>query len=819
MKHTLLSILILFFAIDIYSQQLYYEICGSVKSENKESILNATVLLMNGKDSSISKVAITNDAGNFSFSINKTGVYWIEITSVGYEKCVSDKVEISDKHKSVSIPDIILKASERTVLKSVVITSKKPLVEQQIDRTVINISSLISSAGSNALELVAKAPGIAISANNMVSLNGKDGVLIYIDDKPTYLSGTDLISYLKSLPGSQIDKIEIMTNPPAKYEASGNTGIINIKTKKSKVKGFNGNFSTSYEQGVYARASENLNLNYRNNKANFWGSFGYSSIRDYIKSSINRLYFNEDFSPNYEARLNGFDKQKTSIVNFKIGADYYLSDKTTLGTNLSGVTRPNSETRNTETRMSSHGELDSAINADMVGDYHWKNGNVNLNLQQVMRRSGEVLTVDLDRIFYRSGGSQYFVNKIYDSDGNKTSGDILLGNLPGKIDIYSGKADYVYPVKQKAKIEGGVKSSLVRTNFTAEYFAGVNESSLEPDYGKTNNFIYKENVNSAYINYYQDFGKLALQSGLRLENTVLNGDQLGNANRADSNFSRRYTDLFPTIYISYKLDSLSNNMFIVSYGRRINRPSYYDLNPFFFFRDKYSYHIGNPYLKPEYANNIELSYKYKSSFNLSVIYNGFRGQIIETLEQIGNSYVSRNENIGKSDVIGILANSNISPLKRWSCNIQAEYLFHKYATTLNPVESLAASIGTWNASILNQFKFNNKWSAELYGSYTSKSLLGQVVRSPYGQLDVSVQKLIFNQKGSIRLNVKDVFKSTGEKGRITNVERALINYVNGYDSRSIGLTFTYRFGKGTDGTKQNRKTGGAESEQRRAGGL
>lgn len=144
MKHTLLSILILFFAIDIYSQQLYYEIYGSVKSENKESVLNATVLLMDGKDSSISKVAITNDAGNFSFSINKTGVYWIEITSVGYEKCVSDKVEIRDKHKNVSIPDIILKASERTVLKSVVITSKKPLVEQQIDRTVINISSLIS---------------------------------------------------------------------------------------------------------------------------------------------------------------------------------------------------------------------------------------------------------------------------------------------------------------------------------------------------------------------------------------------------------------------------------------------------------------------------------------------------------------------------------------------------------------------------------------------------------------------------------------------------------------------------------------------------
>jgi len=818
MKGLLAAIVTIFFFYPAIAQQMSYRVRGSVRNAQQEAIPGASVLLTNVRDSSLQKTAVTDDEGKFSMELQPAGVYLLIVTTMGYDRYVSDTIIIDRQHSDITLPGIVLRTGAARTLKGIAVTGRKPLIERQIDRTVVNMDALISSAGSNALELLAKSPGVTVSGNDMIGLNGKDGVLIYIDDRPTYLSGADLTNYLKSLPGATIDKIELITNPPARYDASGNTGVINIRTKKSKIRGFNGNMAAGYTQAVYWETFGALNLNYRNNKVNVFANISYAGIRDYVKNDVSRRYFKADGAADSEVKMDIFTKNVTDVANVKLGLDYYLNRKTTLGINFNGVIRPNSDKKSTDSYVYGPAvQLDSLIHGDLAGNYRWKNGGINLNLQHQYDSTGRMLTADLDYIRYSSGGQQWFRNYIYTPDGALTSRDVLLGDLPGDITIYSAKTDYIHPLTNKARIEGGVKASYVSTDYAAEYFAGT-EGDLKPDYGKTNHFLYKENINAAYLNFNQEAERWAIQAGLRVENTRAKGHQLGSVEKPDSAFEKNYTDFFPTAYVSYKLDTLGMSTVTAAYGRRINRPTYYDLNPFLFFRDKFSYRAGNPFLKPQYTDNIELSYKYRSIFSATLLYNRTKGEIRETIEQAGNSFISRNANLGESYQTGLLVNSTLNVSPWWTCNIHAEYQYRKYKSALYNNQTLDADQGTWSGSLFNQFKFNRGWSAELYGMYISQNLAGQFLKEPMGQLDMGVQKMILNDKASIRLNIKDLFRTLKVRGEIINVQQAQVSYRNVFDTRSIGLSFTYRFGKESDAAKRNRKTGSSDSEQQRAGG-
>lgn len=635
-----------------------------------------------------------------------------------------------------------------------------------------------------------------------------------IDDKPTYLSAANLATYLRALPSSSLDQIELMDNPPAKYDAAGNAGVINIKTKKNTIRGFNAVVSAIYAQGFYGRTNESINLNYRVNKVNLFANLAYNEEKTFRRLEIDRDYFDANGDRTSALKDISYFRPKGNNTNIKAGMDYFVSPKTTWGVVFTGAISADHDSSPVYSLLyGKNGALDSTINTLNTSKNKFNSGGVNLNYTHKYDSTGRVLTFDLDYIRDVSGSNQLFVNNTFLPDGTLTNSRTLTDNLPATINIYSAKADYSHPLKGKAKLEAGVKSSYVNTDNAANYFNVINgESTI--DYNNTNRFLYKENLNAAYVNFNKNFGRFSLQTGLRVENTNGNGHQLGNAEKADSSFINHYTNLFPTAYFSYNLDTAGHNVLALSYGRRIGRPNYGSLNPFTFFVDEFTYFTGNPFLKPQFTDNYKLAYSFRSLFTVALAYNYTTDVQGETIHRSGSVFISTQGNIGQQKMLDFSVNTNFQPTKWWSVNLYAEVYKNTYQGPFY-TGYLNQSQVTFSGNGNNQFTISKTWSAELSGFYDSGGTYGQFVTLPKGMLNAAVQKKILNNKGSIKLNVRDMLHSFSPSGTITNIAGANATFHNFIDTRVATLAFTYSFGRSTN-TPQKRETGGAESEQGRA---
>jgi hypothetical protein len=612
------------------------KISGSVLDDAKKPLDGATVVLLVAKDSTVVSSQLANPDGSFVFQNLKDNTYLVKATYIGYKNYRSDNVVVS-RQKPVSLPAFVLSSAGKT-LKEVAVTAQKSYIQQKIDRTVVNVGALISNTGANALEVLEKTPGVQVDADGNITFKGKSGVLVMIDDKPTYLSAANLATYLRSLPSSSLDQIELMDNPPAKYDAAGNAGVINIKTKKNTIRGFNAVVSAIYAQGFYGRTNESINLNYRVNKVNLFANLAYNEQKTFRRLEIDRDYFDANGDRTSALKDISYFRPKGNNTNIKAGMDYFVSPKTTWGVVFTGAISADHDSSPVYSLLyGKNGALDSTINTLNTSKNKFNSGGVNLNYTHKYDSTGRVLTFDLDYIRDVSGSNQLFVNNTFLPDGTLTNSRTLTDNLPATINIYSAKADYSHPLKGKAKVEAGVKSSYVNTDNAANYFNVINgESTI--DYNNTNRFLYKENLNAAYVNFNKNFGRFSLQTGLRVENTNGNGHQLGNAEKADSSFINHYTNLFPTAYFSYNLDTAGHNVLALSYGRRIGRPNYGSLNPFTFFVDEFTYFTGNPFLKPQFTDNYKLAYSFRSLFTVALAYNYTTDVQGETIHRSGSIY-------------------------------------------------------------------------------------------------------------------------------------------------------------------------------------
>ncbi len=599
------------------------KVTGSIKDGGQQKIIDAaSVSLLKAKDSSLVKVAITDSAGNFVVENVKDGAYLVLATSIGHSKTYSKVFSVSSEQLNVNIGVLQLIPQDKS-LAGVTVVAKKPFIERKIDRTIVNVDAAISNAGTTALEVLEKSPGVTVDKDGNISLKGKAGVTIMLDGKPAYLSGQELTNLLRTMPSGNLDQIEIMTNPSAKYDASGTAGIINIKTKKNKQKGFNGSANTSYGQGIYARNNNSLNLNYRNGKFNLFSNFGASWDNNFQELYILRKFKNSSAVIDRIFEQNAFMGRKNRNKNSKIGLDYYASKKTTIGFVVNGSSALHQQNGlNTTYFYDGIQSLDSVAVAKNNEQSPWKNGSINFNFRHMFDSTGKELTMDADYVKYKSDRSMGLLNKYYAYNGLQTGGDNLVGDLPTGVNIYTFKMDYTHPLKKGIKLETGIKAGYVNTDNTAGYF-NVIGGVKNVDYTKTNRFQYKENINAAYINLSKEIKKWGLQGGLRVENTNNSGHQFGNPQKGDSSFKNSYTGLFPNVFVSYKAND--KNQLTFSYGRRIRRPDYEDLNPFLFFIDNYTYEQGNPFLQPSIANTLEASHTYKDFLTTSVNYTHTKG--------------------------------------------------------------------------------------------------------------------------------------------------------------------------------------------------
>lgn len=819
MKRIFILLTVLIGAFVGNAQTIKAKISGNVIDGNQKTIESATIALLRLKDSSTAKFSVADKEGKFVFENIPNGKYVVAISAIGHQKGFSESFEVSENNQTIQLKTIELVALPKS-MSNVTIIAKRPFIEQKIDKTVINVESSITSAGSSALDVLEKSPGVTVDKDGNISLKGKQSVMVMMDGKPAYLSGADLVNYLRSLPSSAIDQIEIMTNPSAKYDAAGNSGIINIKSKKNRQKGFNGNVTANYQQGKYWKSNNSLNLNYRVGKVNLFANASVNKNNNYQRLDILRR-FKDPSTKDINAIFEQATRMRNQNVfsNAKVGADYFVSKNTTLGIVSSGFINPGKFSSNSTSFLKdANSVVDSIVYAQSNQKENWKNGSVNLNFRHQFDSTGRELTSDLDYITYKSSSSQNFFNTTYHPDWTPDHTETLRGDLPVGVNIYSAKVDYTQPLGKEAKLEAGVKSSYVKTDNHANYFTELT-SGEDIDYSKTNNFLYKENINAAYVSVNKQFKKVGAQLGLRYENTSYSGRQYGNPTRTDSSFKKSYGNLFPTLFVSYNADK--NNQFAFSFGRRIDRPAYQDLNPFLFFLDKYTYEAGNPFVKPQFTNNFEVSHTYKNFLTTTLNYSRTTDYMNETFQQEEvngtKTYATivRHGNIGKRDAAGIAISAQVPVAKWWNASIYTNYNYNKFKGRLNgngEYIDVAASNILFNVN--NQFKFNKGWSGEISGFYRTKGVDGQVIIQPLGQLSAGIGKQILKNKGTVKFNVRDILYTNKATGDI-NFENTIAHFVNSRDSRVASLSFTYRFGKPIKGAQQRRKIGGADDEQNR----
>ncbi len=647
-----------------------------------------------------------------------------------------------------------------------------------------------------------------VDKNGSISLQGKSSVLVMIDDKPTYLSGTELSNLLGSMSSSQVNQIELITSPSAKYDASGNAGIINIKTKKNKQEGFNGNLTTTLGHGKYLKNNNSLMLNYRQGKINTFANYSVNYNKGFTNIYAYRKYFNTT-----GVVTSALDQQsdlgsRNTNNLLRTGLDYYATPKLTLGLTLTGnlVSRKGSGDALAKW-LNPQSAIDSAITTTSNTDFNLKNGSINVYGRQNINKIQDI-GFDVDYLRYGIANDQNFQNS--------RSGPISYvqgsrGDIPSMLRIFSAKADYVLQLGKNAKFEAGLKSSSINTDNTANYQL-FNGSAWTADLKKSNHFLYEENINSVYSSLEHKIKRISYQIGLRYENTNYTGNQLGNALQAGSTFSKHYQNLFPSGYLTYEADSA--NSFSFTAGRRIDRPAYQKLNPFVFIINKYTYQRGNPFFLPQHTWNFELSHSYKQFLTTAIAYSGIKNYFSQLFLSEGNDILVYTEgNVGQMHNLGFYVTVQTSPFKWWSLTAQSNFNYKKLSGYQNV--DYKSSVKQLHTAMNNQFRINPTLNAEISGFYTTQARNDlQELLSPTGQVSAGIVKTILKGKGSLRLTARDIFYTQSMEG-MTDFPGANEYFILWRDSQVVNVGFNYRFGKPLKAAK--RSSGGAADEIGRAG--
>lgn len=792
---------------------------GSLLDENDQPLPFANVLLLKSKDSTLFKALTSDVGGNFEFKDAKDGSFKLRISMVGYQDFYSPAFVISDESPVFSIPSIKM-ALNTTVLKELKVVAKKPFIEQQIDRTVVNVENSIVASGNTALEVLEKAPGVIVDRqNNDLKLKNKNGVLVMIDGRRNYLSNEALVQMLGNMTSDQIESIEIITNPSSKYDASGNSGIINIKLKKNKAFGTNGTVSVTAGDAFIPnstsdlyRGSGSVSLNHRNKKWNVYGNGTLNRNAFYSDNNLSRVVDFEGLNSRFtqQSQRNG-----SGIYSaIKLGADYFANESTTLGwmfdannwnggMNSTGLTRI-AETKNNENINS------SLVPISEMDNDNW-NYTGNFNLKKALNKKGKEYTIDADYSGFRNYSFQSFDTRYYDANQNETSALIQRNSTPSDIDIFAAKFDFTLPMEDKSKVEFGAKSSFVKTDNDFR-FDQFQENVWSPDLGKTNHFVYKEFVNAAYINWGKQWKKVGVQSGLRAEYT----NSEGNSKTLNKVVPRSYLSLFPTFFLNQQLSK--NHSMRYSYSRRIGRPNYQQLNPFLFFLDPYTFQRGNEFLKPQFTDNLELAYTYKGSVSLSLGYAHIKDNMFDVLEQDDKSKVTYQTSTNLENVENYSANLSFPiPVTKW-WNMQNNFNLYYARFRDSDVSGGKLDVGqlAYNFYTSSTFSLKKGWSAEANMWYNSPQVMG-IIRTDKAQYAVNggVQKTILEGKGKLKFNVNDLFLTSFFNGYV-KYQNVDLKVSNRWTSRRVSLTFSYNFGN--QNVKASRRRGTATDDLKQRAG-
>lgn len=673
-------------------------------------------------------------------------------------------------------------------LSEIVVISKKPFIEQQIDKTVMNVQADITAIGSNAFEILQKAPGINITGDDVINMSGKAGVNVLIDGRPTQMSSKELAVFLRSMEGSAIEKIELISKPSARFDAQGNAGVINIRLKKNKIRGTSGNLNLGYTQNIHYRNNGSLNVNHRQGKLNAFANINIDNNKQHTDGTINRNITSGGMLKNFTNKTIDIDRNISN--NFRTGLDFYANKKSTFGFLFSGKRSWNPFNTPGKTFISSNDIIDSSLVTS--NDNLYKNRRYNSNFNYSYEDTlGNELNFDADYTYFKNTNTTNLATSYLNRSGDeyqKTANDLYVETV---INIYAFKVDYIKQLKKwNGKIETGFKMSNVGTDNKLYATRLVNEFML-PDTGRSNGFRYNENIYAIYVNIGQQVKKFDYQAGIRVENAVVKGLSTDLKNSRVNNPDTNYIDIFPTVFVSYKINE--KNRIALSYSKRINRPDYQSLNPFETIYDIYTAEKGNPYLKPQYTNAVEFKYTYRYAFNIALGYNHTRDYSQTITTQKGE------QTFGTPDNIGSLSNAylNISALlpitKWWDGYVNITGFYNRYRGIL-PGGILNENTLGMNYYIQQSFKLGKGWNAQLSSWFNAATKEAIFKTSSLGSVDAGIKKIIIKDKASVRLTFTDIL-NTQRWQQTVQFANMDFTYHRKWESRGIRLQFSWAFGK------------------------
>ncbi len=782
------------------------EISGKViDQDNNEGLEFATISIYNKKDDTVVAGGITDEKGNFSFTSRPGRLYAI-VEFIAYDSKKIEEIQINRATKSADLGIVELVANTQ-LLEEVEVTAEKSSMQLSLDKRVFNVGKDLANRGGSALDILDNVPSVTVDIDGNIELRGNGNVRLLIDGKPSGIIGIGSNNGLKTIPANMIERVEVITNPSAKYEAEGMSGIINIVLKKNQEKGFNGSFDLSLgHPSIYGLAA---NLNYRKNKFNFFVNYGIQYRKNPGSGFRYQEFQNDDFLSISDQRRAHERGGWGNTVRF--GADYYFTEKDVLTTAFQyKFGKEENETfvyYDDYVDDFSNLTLKTVRNDDEVENEDKLEYSITYN--KSFKERGHEFTADF-RFQENSEIENSELFQTYTFNPNDLDDLNQRSNNDEGERMYIFQADYSKPFSKESKLEIGLRGSLrqIRNDFLVEEYIGQNDGWWTLP-GFSNDFIYDENIFATYLIYGNKIDRFSYQIGLRGEYTDVRTELV---NSAEIN-PRDYFNLFPSAHVGYELSE--GNTIQLSYSKRVSRPRFWDLNPFFTFSDPRNFFSGNPDLDPEFTDSYELGFLKvwdKGSFNSSLYYRDSRNVIARVLastakDSLGNTITTRRpENLATAEDYGLEINGTY----RFSKKMMVNTNFNFFRNITDGGEFGDVDTYTWTARVMSKFQLPKKIDAQISANYRAPRKTTQGKRLSILSVDLGFSKEVLQNNGTLTLNVRDLFNSRKRRGE-TILENLYVNEEFQWRSRTITLGFNYRI-------NQKKKRGGRNRQNWDGGG-
>jgi iron complex outermembrane recepter protein len=796
-----LSLILLFTSASSFAT---VSIRGTVKGSDTQPLEFAVVTLLNAADSSLIKGDLTDSQGEFSMEELNADSCFISISLTGFDKYNSTLLILKDG-EALKLADIVLTSSKE--MKEVTINASRPTFEHHAGKIVLNVESSPIRIAGTAWDLIAKCPGVFINQNNIITLKGKSGAQVYMDDRPTYLNGDALKAYLQAIPAADISQVEIISNPSARYDAAGTAGIINMITKKGSRQGFNGSARLGYGLGFRPKYNAGFNFNYKKEKYNIYGSISSSMRYDVERIELTR-------SVPYAGDTSTFRQYNKMYHNSpghttRFGIDFTPNDHFKYGVRVENMYSPTKTTGlNTTTISGLSNDSSFTLKQDNFMNLSSLNGSAGLYFKNELDSTGREFSGSFDYLRYHNVNDQKYNLHFYNPDGNETiTPSFQRSESFTDINIYVSKLDYVHPFSEKLKLETGLKFSQVKTN-NGFLFELLQNNAWENDTTRSNNFVYTEQIGAAYLNASYTLDKLEIMAGLRAENT----HSIGESPTTGQRLERNYINLFPSVFITHKL--AEKHVFNYSYSLRINRPNYENLNPFVSFLDQYTYNVGNPFLQPELQHTVDITYVFMDAVFLSVGGQHTINAMQDVTKQIDSTSVTFQTTENFAEINGAYAGLGFPiPIGNWfMMENELSYSTLQFKSDLFGTEiNEKSSFVNLSTNLTVTLKHN--WKIQAWSWYQSGFTYGIFQIKSQAGTGFGFSKTFFDQKLSMNLSFYDIFRRNGNRVSI-QFQNQNVYFREIPESPQFNFTVRYNFGNSKAAKRSDFQSGADDLKDR-----